>query len=199
MADTDVDIANEALANIGEKKLISSLDEKSSSAAICKAMYDGARKSLLRMFAWPFATKRDELALVPYTRSGWTYAYGLPDDCIAPRLIYPGTRNPRADQRIPFAVELADDGESQILLTDEPNAELVYTANVSTVPLFDALFAEALGWFLAKKIVVPITGKQDLRRGVAAEFEMVFARATAGAVNAEQRDPPPQCDFLDRE
>jgi hypothetical protein len=95
--------------------------------------------------AWGFTWTRE----AQETGLDWVYRYELPDDCIAPREVWSGTRAPRADQRITFEVQASENSVGQALLTDQLDPYLRYSKLVSTPASWPPLFVEALAWTLA--------------------------------------------------
>lgn len=147
-------ICNLALSYVGNREPIDSLNEPTLEAQQCSIHYPAARDVLLSGHWWPFATRHQTLALLPTPRSGWAFAYALPTDLLKPRYIFSGARPgalaipvfssisfpfgalpmvsalPMINGAVPqvaFELELSDDGNKQILVTDQENAELVYT------------------------------------------------------------------------
>ena len=110
-------ICNLALLQIGEDPIITSLDEKSKAARICRILYEPGRNAVLESFPWSFALKREPLAsLTGPAPTPWAYAYQKPADCLRVEEIISPTR----DKPVPFAVE----GDK--ILTDQAGAVLLY-------------------------------------------------------------------------
>lgn len=104
-----VDVANNALANIGARSLISSLTEDSPEARACNLQYTTVLQTLLRSAHWGFAKKSltasllkalpgtpensstpaDNLWHESYPPPGWTYSYAYPSDCLLVRAVLP--------------------------------------------------------------------------------------------------------------
>ena len=198
MAATDAELCNLALNHIGSLDFIDELDEEGAAAEVCNVIYATTRDAALERVWWPFATRRALPAAIDedlVSRSGWGYAYALPDDCIAMRYIYPGTRAPTAQQRIPFVTE-NDADVGMVVLTDQEDAELVYTARIEEVPRFSPLFQEALAWSLAAKLALSIS--KDARKAMAMnqQFELAIARATASVFRQQREDLPPEAEHI---
>jgi hypothetical protein len=192
---TEAGLCNVALLRVGERQTIDNLDEMTESAMACKALYGLARDELLEATWWRWATRRTVLAaLATETRSGWGSVYALPADCVTARYIYAGQRNPSADSRIPFLIEASDSG--RVLLTDEVEAELVYTARIETVALFPARFADALAWRLAVDLMLAIPVKPQLATIVERKAQASLATAIAADRNEAQEDAEPDSEFI---
>lgn len=96
----------------------------------------------------------------------YRYAYWLPDALLDARGLWPGTRAPRATQRIPWA--RGTFGDLEVLWTDaEPaqNPTLKYVEDAVDAAKFPSGFANALAWRLAFDLNGPLKGRpapQDL-------------------------------------
>lgn len=197
MAASEAQICNIALARIGVKTFITALSDSSAEAEACNILYAPMRDATLEAFPWPFATRRATLAvLAGVTRSGWSYSYALPTDCIAPRYLYAGERQPAARNRVAFAVEANDAGDGRILITDEQNAELVYTAKVTNPDTFSPLFRDALSWLLAADLALVLVVKPQLEIQCRQRFQMLISQAGAAALRQGQDIPEPESEFI---
>lgn len=195
MATTAEGVCNIALLRLGQRDTIASLGEQSAQARACNALFETARDAVLQLAIWGFATKRALLAaLTGEERSGWTYAYALPTDCIAPRLIWPGDWPVAPDARIPYAEEST--GTARLILTNQPDAELVYTARITAVPLFSPLFQQALAWYLAADLALALPVKPGLAAQMQQGFRLALSQAQAANFNQQQESPPPDADAI---
>lgn len=88
---SQLDVYNQALANLGSSATVKSLNDNSEQAGACNTHYDWARKYVLEHAAWDFAAKMPALALVldqntlPTNKiiyPGWRYVYARPNDCL---------------------------------------------------------------------------------------------------------------------
>lgn len=193
---TAAQLCNIALARVGQRQFIDNLDENNAQAKLCKTLYAPARDTVLESFAWQFAARRATLALLAaVTRDGWTYAYDLPSDCLAPREIYAGTRNPAGEQRIPWSVE-DDPTYGRIVLTDQAEAVLSYTRAMETVALFPPLFIEALAWKLASDLALSLPVKPAVFPMTKREYEIALSRAIAAQLNQRQADAALDAEWI---
>lgn len=192
-------VCNIALANVGNARIINSLEENTLEARMCKVHYAPTRDELLEVFPWRFAAKRATLAaLSGQERSGWTYTYQLPTDCIAPRRIYPGARSVNPDEEVPFEIETVSAGATVsglCLLTDKEEAELLYTAECPAVVLWTPLFVQAVAWHLSMKLALVVPVKPELASGLERKAAVALARAKEAQMNARQRDPAPLSEY----
>ena len=102
---SEVSLCNRALAAIGTRSTISSLDEASVEGRTCALLYESTRDEILGMAYWNFARKTALLGLLksapgtpkgPATSAGWNsaypsppwlYQYAYPSDCLQIRQI----------------------------------------------------------------------------------------------------------------
>jgi len=181
---TEVDICNLALAHLGDTATVASIDppEGSAQAEHCARFYPIARDTLLEMHPWGFATRRVQLAMLGESWSEWTYAYAVPNDAVNIIAIVTSDATDDYSEAIltnpnipaggayvpqPFSCEIQDDG-TQVILTDQENAVLRYTALVSDTGTFSPLFVSTLSWHLASLLAGPIlkgeTGAAEAKR-----------------------------------
>lgn len=186
-----VKICNMALAHIGARSSIESLDETSTEAKACKLWYDWARLQVLEGFNWNFARKRKVLAVLeeePY--DDWAVRYEYPSDCVKARLIF-NPAGPDADP-VPFEVTTTDDGQTSCILTDMEDAQLIYTFDMTNTARFSPKFVDALAWRLAACVAFTLTGKREIEQS-ALQYYHQFALPMAINSNAgDGRDRTPR-------
>ncbi len=192
---SEVDICNLALAHLGDRATIASIDppEGSTQAEHCARFYPIARDTLLEMHAWRFATRRATLAdisLVAEVPSGWTYAYALPSGCLRVISVLP----PEAqsdDETQDFEAEVGSNGQGAIY-TDQEDAVARYIARVTDTTKFSPLFVDALAWLLASHLAGPIlkgaTGT-NAAQACYATFRQQFALAVGSDANQRKNQP----------
>jgi hypothetical protein len=213
-----VDICNEALSHLGDSATVSSIDppEGSAQAEHCARFYPTCLAALLEMHPWSFATRRIALAMVTNPSSGWSYAYAIPsdqvntiavlaadapDDYSAPGRVssqsdvtpyYSGVRVAGSYTPQDYATEGNIDGV-EILLTNQIDAVLRYTALVTDVTKFTPLFRKTLAWFLAAELAGPLI-KGDSGRSTALSCTKVALSwlAVAKDSDASNRQSKPQ-------
>lgn len=213
-ATAEARVCNRALLRIGQTRLIESLEERNNWARACKALYADSRDATLEARDWPFARRRKVLAaMTDGERGGYAYAYPLPPDCLAPRYIEPsGGSSPVADLdtgltldvdpsgllmqtgAIPFETE--DDAKhGRVLITDWPDAEVVYTARILPVPRFTATFLDALAYKLASDLALGVAKKPALGEQMLRAFELTLARAAAASSKQMKSRVRPRSTF----
>ncbi len=195
MATNAAAICNIALLRVGNRQTIDSLDGRSTEAQVCKVAYANARDAVLAAASWRFARKRSVLALVSGVEvTGWDFVYALPGDCIAPRFLWAEQEDPPVEMRIPYELEAGDNGT--LLLTNQEDAELVYTARVETVARYSPLFVDTLAWVLAADLVLGLPVKPAVAQWMAARAQVALGQAAAANENQVQRGPAPEAEAI---
>lgn len=193
---TDHQLANLALGFVGQRQFLDSLNEDSEEGECCAIYYPLARDSCLKARAWRFATRRSVLALSAETRTDWDYVYTAPNNLLTAHEIYTGIRNPPHSRRIPFALELNDAGTGHLILTDQEQAELIYTAQLNIVALWPADFVEAVAWRLACYLALALPVKPQLAGSLEPIARRALLIAAAADQNAVTPDQAPDSEFI---
>lgn len=202
-----VDICNLALSHIGALS-IQALTESNRQARECSRLYGVIRDTVLAEFPWNFSRKRVTLALVSgVTVSGWDFVYAYPTDCLKALDIYnPLTTQTYIDgqffrgsaeeavvktkaDKIRFEVALSEGKDQRLILTNQEDAELIYTAKVTDANLFDPSFIDAISWRLAADLAMPLKGKVALHQQMMQMYENKLGRSRQANAN-EGFEPP---------
>jgi hypothetical protein len=204
----EVEICNLALNGIGHTQFITSLDEDSVEANVCKLSYPQIRDEALEVLKPSFATRRSRPAALVATTldlgavpGGWKYAYALPADCVPNGLREvqssdgSSVRNPRPDQEIPFAIEYDSKTGQVLVLTDQEKAELVYTARLEDATKYTATFLRALAERMGPDLVRGIRKDPRLLQQAAATSASATAAAVSSAGRAEKVSPEDPVPF----
>lgn len=200
-----VQLCNMALSHIGSEARVSSINPPDGSveAGHCATFYDLARTELLEPGNWAFSLKRATLAKVANPSTVWAYAYAKPSNCLrALRILRPSiaaavrTRNlafePHTDDRGGAAFDV----EGDVILTNEPDAVLLYVQDVIDSTKFPVSFTSALSYLLASYLAGPIIkGNEGVRAGDAMRQRAmtladIAATASANASSAESLPQP---------
>jgi hypothetical protein len=192
----EVDIYNIALARIGVfETAIQDVNEASKAANVCRMFFDSIRDYVLEDFPWPFAEKRVLLADLGTPPTNWDYKYAYPADCLSAKYIaVEGARNPRDTQKIPFRI--ANDADVKVILCDWPDAELVYTAQVTDLNLWTNCARSALAYRLAAEIAMPMSVKPDIANSAMNGYYREKSIAAANTMNEGQPDAQPESEFI---
>lgn len=197
MPATDVEICNLALMRAGDSTRIDGFAQNTKQSNACGLIYPTLRDEMLEAFPWSFSTRHTALALsAEVARSGWSLVYDLPSDCLFVRYLWAGIRNPRPEQRVPFRLEARDDGKGRVLLTDQEDAELVWTKRISYVAAFSAHFADTLAWLLAAELVIPLALSPTAAEKAFKMAQQKWAMAVRVDAAQQQEDPPLESEFI---
>lgn len=192
---TVVSICNMALARIGVSSFISNLNEASNEARVLNLFYEPMRDFALRDNPWNFATARVVLADAGTPPTNWGYKYTYPSDCLKARYIVPpGIRRPRNDQRIEF--EVANSAGQRVILSNQPEAELVYTVRATDPTLFDPMFESALAYLLASEAAMPLSVKPDVAKAARDAYEKIKSLAAAQSMNESFEGVEPESELI---
>jgi hypothetical protein len=189
---TDVEICNRALGRIGHTQLIQTLADSNVEAEQCDLNFDACRDEALQFHAWNFATKRVVLAeLTLVERTDWEYVYTYPSDCLFARFIVPpGVRNPMAIERIEFKIEANDAGDGRVILTDQEDAELVYTMRHTAPTVWPETFASALAWRIAVELALGVKKDPAMAERITTGYDRTILKAAATDANEGQGPMP---------
>lgn len=205
---SDVQICNMALSHIGSEARVSSISPPDGSveAGHCATFYDVARTELLEPGNWAFSLKREALAQVTNPSTIWAYAYAKPSNCLrALRILRPSIAitvftqdlvvEPHTDDRDSAPYDI----EGQVILTNEPDAVLVYVQDVTDSTKFTASFTSTFSYLLSSYLAGPIIkGTDGMRIGDSMRqraMALADVSATASA-NASSVDNLPQPTLL---
>lgn len=163
MADSIVDICNNALVRIGSKT-ITSLSDGDKVSTACNLIYTQTRDMLLRQHLWNFSLLRASLASeTPGPSFGYAYSFPLPSDFIRVKEIEGNNTTYKI--------------EGGKLLTDESEINLVYVSRVEDVSKYDALFTEALILSLASRLSYILIGSNSRDEALKEELRKVLFSA----------------------
>jgi hypothetical protein len=188
-----IEICNVALSRVGAGS-IQALTEATREARACRTHYEMARDATLRDHDWQFARKRVVLALLSEAFDGWTYGYAYPADCIAARSILNEASTDPADA-IAYEVGVNAAKSAKVVLTEQEDAILVYTALVTNTSIYDASFVDALAWRLASELAVPLRADTALQDGFMKKYLMQLGSAKETGSNEQHVAPIASSSF----
>lgn len=172
---TDTDLANEALALLGETEISAITDQSSKNARACLKFCAAARVEVLRMGRWNCATKRATLVkLSAMPVAGYTSQFQLPTDFL--RLMDVNGEAVKAKSEY-FEIE------GRALLTDETKVWIRYIGDIG-IGACDALLQAAMAVRLAGKIAIPLSGRIEQ----ADAMETLFQRRLAEALGIDAKE-----------
>ena len=152
---SDIEMANFALDKLYSPP-INAFDDSSKQSRWVKRNYAKYRDILLSRHYWNFASELVYLAKdtqKPAFR--WEARYKKPTDCLK---YYPPTWNGERDG---LAVKHQDIG-GYIYCDKTDGLPFEYVRRIETEGMFDALFVEAFGWYMAAPLAHVIEGKNSL-------------------------------------
>lgn len=181
----DVEIANLALAHLGEDVTIADPGETTKAARNVRAQWDRARRFLLRRHNWNFAMRRWELAALASSSPGydadefhpWGYKFPLPAACLR----FANIVEPRITRH---AYQL----EGRAVLTDE--AGPIHIRGVydnALVTAWDEAFAELMAIEIAQRICLVMGGDKKLKRDLTDQRNASLK--TAKGLDARENPP----------
>ena len=213
---TEVDICNLALASLGDRATVVSINppEGSAQAEHCARFYPLARDALLEMHTWGFATRRVQLAMIASPWAEWQYAYLQPNDAVnLVEVLDPSATDdysqnltfyypPAVGNYVPqaFTCEIDTFG-NQLILTNQQYAELRYTALISDPTLFSPLFTNTLVAYLASMLAGPVlkgeAGAAEAKRCLAV-MQFHLSQAINSDANQRMVKPTHQVSWISR-
>jgi hypothetical protein len=192
-------IGNVALLRIGVTQSVGNVDTETSREAIAiRLIFDDEVDFVLRDFPWPFATAYHTLELVDGSASSpangdWTFAYRYPSDCMFARRIV--TERGRRDATPP-PYKIGRDSQGKLIFTDQEDAVLEYTADVTDPQEFDAMFASMLAWRIAANIAPGLSRIEKMSAKAAEMYEIEKTKAQSRSLNEGQQEEPAESEFI---
>lgn len=196
---SEIQIYNLALGHIGCSQFVASTNEQSNESRVCRTFYDQTKRSVLAAIPWPFATRRAALQDLGNPPLGWMYRYRYPVDCVRARQIVGAGDFVSAAARIPYSIMEDEAGGGLVIVCNEPQAVLEYTAAISNPQLFTPGFVDALGWALAAEIATPLSADPKLGQAAGQQYQVALSVAAAAAFGEQQELPLElqPCSLLD--
>lgn len=153
-------IWNRALSAANARGQVSSLDERSPEADICRQWYPTVLRSIQSAAWWPACRAFSRLAVVAQASDTWTdaqpepgyqYAYAQPEGLLRPWHLTDFSR---------FSMSRLDN--RTVLCSNTPQAVLVYAREQDDVSQWSALQERAVYYALAASITPQLTGRSQL-------------------------------------
>lgn len=191
---SEVDICNLALTRVGTG-IITTLDENSKAASLCRLHYPRARNACLRAHPWNFSIKRATLAQSS-TAPAFEFErkFALPNDCLrvirtdweatpfsGPAIYgFPG-ENGYGGAQTPYRIN------GRFLETNATTVSIEYVAEVTDPNQFDELFTDMVAQRLAAEICIALT---DNASGAKQMWDIYAAKvAEARLIDAQEGSP----------
>lgn len=191
MASSTTQIANLALGRIGQTRLENISDTSLTEARWASEYYPTARDYVTELYPWRHARVIASLTETTNDRSDdFDYAYERPSDCLSFRHIL--SEQGPFDAGDPIRFETLGD----VIYTDEGSARGYYIAKQTDVTKFPPTFTDALAWYLAHLLIMPLNKDARLLQITADGFaQAVNIAISRGAIEevwiktAEQTQP----------
>jgi hypothetical protein len=169
---SDVQIANRALAKLGDKTIVS-LTENSNQARALNECYVLVRQGELRRHPWHFAKKRAQLAAdVTAPLFDFDYKFTLPSDCLRVLMPQETSTSVQYDNRIDWKIE------GRFILSNQAGPlSITYLADVTDPNEFDAAFIDVFASRLAVETAHRLTGSSDKRKMAQEEYRAALLEA----------------------
>lgn len=178
MAVTDISICSTALVGLGAGS-ISSLDEETDRATICREVYPGLKAALLSKYSWRFLMTKKALTRDAVAPIGeWAYSYVIPPEAIAvaPHAVFWSTAGKLGAHAYElFGRRLYTDHETVWIdfVTDKPESE------------WPAYFQQLMIYALRAEIAFAVTDQT----GVAAHWhEMAYGTPSEAGLGGAYGD-----------
>jgi hypothetical protein len=173
---TKTEIANNALNRIGSPEINDIDTDTSVEATTCKRHFDSSRKAYLRDADPGFARKTNALALLSdETDDKYTYVYAYPSNCMKAREIY---NSANTTDQIEFDKGTNAAGNSKTIVTNQENAVLIYTRDITILSVFEQDDLDALSLSLALRIVMKLKRDRQMYNDILSEYFAAVAIAT---------------------
>lgn len=164
---SEVSICNLALGWLGQDP-ITSLDQKSVPAELCKLNYPELRDTLLASRSWTFATARMKSEATTRDEWGQLFKHPVPPNWIAVQRAYSSLATfSGGDQgslrMTPPGPQARWSFESGFILSSSSTLYLWGTIRVTDVNQFPPMFTQALAARIAADLAVPLTQNRQLQ------------------------------------
>lgn len=151
------DICNMALNHIG-KGTVTAVTDQNELGRTLKIHYDAQRRWLLTEYNWGFAKRTEKLTWIDAVKPGWEHLYAYPTGCLMVRLVYNEETGCTSN---PYEIVNINDN-TKAIACNLAGAYIDFTYDAKDVDLFSPDFQQALSYFLAGAIAVPLTGSEQL-------------------------------------
>ena len=95
---------------------------------------------------------------------------------------------------MPFKVVNAAGGRA--ILSNQEQAELVYTVRVEDTTYFPQMFVNALAWRLAAELAMGLQARPENYSSAMQNYQMTISQAQALAFEESEEGPVPESEFI---
>lgn len=183
---SEIEICNSALIQLGAEDTILSLDDDTTPARMCKAMYAICRDEVMTRFAWNSAMEQAQLAaLTDAPTWGYTYAFQLPADCL--RVVKVSSESGNYDTATGTYYQSSWTAwrpmdwkrHGRKILANSSPLLIAYIKQITDPNTMDPSLRDAISAYLAAKIAYKITGSRAKEEQMKAWFREVIDEAMA--------------------
>jgi hypothetical protein len=193
---TATELANKALVEKLGLPRIDDIDvDTNIRATTIKAAYPDSRQFYLRESAPGFARREGYLAIsTDQTSEVYDYVYGEPSGCLKIREVY-NIGDPTTKIEYEYGAHSTPD--SRVILTNQENAYVIYTIDITNLNMFSDDDIEALACLLAWKCAMPLTRKRELAAEMQQNFLALLAVAKKNNKRSQHKELPEFTDYID--
>ena len=166
---SEVSICNQALSWLGQPA-ITSLDQKSTAAELCKLNYPHLRDALTEARMWTFATVREESSSKIQSGQQGFFEHNIPEAWLAVYRVYRSTISNRQVQANWIR-------EGTKVLVDETDVELWGLLRIEDPARFSLLFVQALAARIAADLCNALTQNRQLQIDLWGIYEAKLSEA----------------------
>lgn len=194
---TSTDWANDALSEIGISAIDSIDDVDNPESIECKRLFDVSRKQYLREADPGFARREVALALASGETSNiYDYVYALPSDSLKLRYIW--NTGTDVEPVIEFVTSSNTAKNSTLIMTDQEEAIMVYTADIEDLNMFNDDDRAAVVSLMASKLAEsPLKRDQVLASNKKQEYLFKVAQAKTNNKRDQHKDLPDFTKYKD--
>lgn len=169
---TDVEVCNQALSLLGDKK-ITDLDGTDNLSVTCKNHYQRTVDWVLKQREWRCAVKRATLTTPATPNHGWSYAYDLPSDHLRTLAVRDSSLKDDDVNALNWQQEdgkIVCDTDTQVYL------KYLYRVAVADIPTH---VEDVIITLLASRLAIPVADSRSLRDDLKAEYKEMIGEAAA--------------------
>jgi hypothetical protein len=182
---TPTDLANMALAHIGNTKIDSITDDKEP-AEYATIFWPVARQLFLQESKIHKSRKEQALAIAAGETSNiYDYVYEYPNDVLVPLKVWDGGTN---TEKIIYEIGTHSSLTSSVLKTNKESAVLMYCTDITNLNVYNTLDILAISYMLAILIVMPLKKEDELLIKLEKAYQITLSNAIVNDRNAQKLD-----------
>ncbi|RLB61608.1 MAG: hypothetical protein DRH08_13665 [Deltaproteobacteria bacterium] len=170
---SEVSICNQAIGWLGGN-LITSLDDQTTEAILCKANYASLRDAVIEEGKWTFATRRLKLALsgeVP--EYGYANRFAIPTEVLSVITVTPNKDQTNGTENFDWR------REEDYIVCDSGVLYAKCIVRITDPSKFGSMFVQALAARMAADLAAPLTESTAKEQKMTAKYENAIDKALA--------------------